>query len=418
MRKFLVRILVIVAALALLAGAAYWLRTQSAGKQADGAFTPLATLAAAAGATSLGATPDGNTLVYLDNTSGALQLADIADPLAPAPMASVPLPGSPTGVAISSDGNTALATLFFGDTQGAAPHPWLPGGLAIIDISNRTKPVLTEIIGIGHHPVDVVVTGSGTELVAVIAFENPPLAASASGADDSSPDDISQPGQVKVVTFNPDRQHNYRVSSLDLSEARLSEAGLLLTADARPVAATLAPDRGSAAVALRENGGIVVFDPFWLDTRRIFATKSRPAGVAFSPDGNYLLSAGLPADDEAGGLTVWTLEGDFVWQQIPDGAPARPAGEAPGAATRPAARVLLATARFGSRDYAFVQNAADNGPAVYDIGLPMAPTPVQMLPAAGGASSIAALPGRALLAVAAAAADGIVLFQHSGLQTQ
>ncbi len=389
--------LIVLALVALLAAAGWWLKSQQAGPSDISEFSITASLTLDGGAESLRATPDGTILLYANDVDGSIDIVDISNNAQPTKLSKLAVPGALTALDISPNGRWALATLVFDADKSInqQPNPRLPGGLAIIDLADPAQPQLGEIIGIGHQPVSLAVSSAGADLVAVVAIKNEPVWTENSAEGGKT--DISQSGQVQVVTFNPLRQKNYRVASPDLSEQRLAEAGLILPADAQPGFVTMSPDNSQAAVSLQPNGGIDVFDPYWLETRRIFSTgESHSVALSFSPGGGLLFSADGPA-----GLSVWTTEGELVW---------RDSSAKPGSSPRSV--ITVETARFGRRDFALA--LTDDGQlAVFDIGTPASPVLLQSLQVEPGSSTISALPEQGLLAVSGQ--SGVLqLLRHSG----
>jgi len=453
MRNLLIAFVVLIVG----AGAAYWLYNRADSEAVNLEFMLVSELNVDGNAEIIQATPDGQMLVHTNSERQSIDVIDISSAGQPNRIGRIELPGEPTSVDVSPDGRWALTTLYLAKAKSGktAPHPRMPGGLAIVDLSEPTQPRLTEIIGIGHHPDSIAVAASGADLVAIIAVENEPMVVvDGLTTDDEAPGnpaDISQAGQIQVVTFNPLRQSNYRVASLDLSAARLIEAGLDFSTDVQPEFVALSPDMSLAAVSLQENNGIVVFDPYWLETRRMFSTASvaeRPAdlrddgqiqmtdsypadaseqqhagkrfpdAIAFSPDGRYLLSADEGEMPLTGGrgFSIWSLDGDFIWD---DG------GEIERAAiaaelypdNRSAAKGIevegIATATFGLDDFAFAVSERGSFVAIYNINNPLQPTLVQLIPAGVGPESVATLPGRGLIAIAAEKSGSIHLYERS-----
>lgn len=403
-------------------------------------------------------TPDGNTLVHTNAERSSVDLISIAQPGAPSMLASISLPGEPTSVALSPDGNWALASVYLAPARrGAAPaNPFFPGGLAVISIANPAAPRLIEILGIGHHPDSLAVTKSGPNLYAILAIENEPVVVEdgkVTGADDpGKPNDISRPGAIQIVSFDPDRPDAYRVATLDLSPTRLERAGLLFPADPQPEFIAIAPDQTIAAASLQENNGIVVFDPYNLEIKRVFSLGSVaeraadlrnddtvaltqnypgaarsdqplagmrfPDGIAFSPDGNYLLSADEGEAPLTGGrgFSIWTLDGEFVWD---DGGSLERAAAAAGLYddARSGQKGIevegVTTARFGTQNYAFLAAERGNFVAVCDISTPAQPVFVQLLKTGKGPEGIVTIGARGLVVAAAEAAGELHIYSHN-----
>ncbi len=391
--------------LALLAagGVAVWLVMTAAPERAAAPeFEWVAGFAADGGAEVLAAMPDEQVLLHTNRQRMALDIIDIVDPLQAQRISRMQLPGSPVGVAISPDGRWALAALYLAQPEVGqpAPHPRTPGGLAIIDLADPAAPQLTEIIGIGHQPSSIAVASSGADLVAIVAIVNAPLRVTADNIIAATNDtaDISQSGSVQVVSINPARQSNYRVGALDLGANRLTEAGLIQPADAQPVFVALSADNSQAAAALPANQGIDVFEPYWLETRRLFGTPGQqPLAVAFSADGSIVYSAADVSDPVSGySLSAWTTEGEFIW------------GE------RDLQTInQVAVKKFGATDFAFALSQPGNQFRVYDVSVPASPQRVQTVQTAAPPQGVLLLPGRNL-AVIADAGGMLNFYKHAG----
>jgi len=394
---------------------------------------------------------DGQLLLYTNPAQSSVDIVDISEPAAPAALASVPLPGEPTSVAVTPDGAWALASVYLapGLDGGTATNPHYPGALALIDLRTPASAAVVTMIGVGHHPDSVAVTRSGPNIYAILAIENEALLVEQQ-ADVVA--DVSLPGSVQIVSFDPDRPANYRVAALDLSRERLSRAGLLEPADPQPEFITVSRDQTLAAASLQDNNGIVIFDPYNLEIKRLFsagtvtdrladlqddeqvaltqnypseavtqqpaAGQRAPDGLAFSPDGRYLLSAdeGELALTGGRGFSIWTLEGEFVWD---DGGEVERAAAEQGfyPDSRSAQRGIeiegIATARFGDDDYALVTSERGAFMAVYDISNPVAPRYVQLLATGSGPESVIVIESRSLIVTGAEDSGTIHLFRHN-----
>lgn len=381
--------LIIVVVSAVVAGVAYQVTRTTQQTERTAEFTTAGTIPADGTAEALRAMPDGKYLLHTNSARSAVDVVDITDPAQAGRIGRVNLPGTPTDIAISPDGNWALATLYLADTDAGqpAPHPLFPGGLAIINLQDRADPTVADIIGIGHHPTSVAVASSGADLVAVIAVRNGPLMVNSENllatGDDTT--DISQRGRVQVITFNPQRLESYRVGALDLRTSRLTEAGLSNPDDAQPGSIALTADAGQAAATLAHNNGIAVFDPYWLETRRLFSTGERsPIAAAFNADGSTVFTADTWTTPEGNNysVTAWSAAGEFLWSNN----------------NLPAIKTIAAH-RFSDTDFAFALSQQANTVTVYDISAPTAPKTVQQITVAMAPTGIALLPSRGLIAV-------------------
>jgi DNA-binding beta-propeller fold protein YncE len=440
-------------AVGLIAAALLWFVAQPEPGVARYEFKPLATYQVAGTAEVLTATTDGQLLLYTNPARGSVDIVDISAPATPAVLASVSLPGTPTSVAVSPDGAWALATVYLaaGLEGTAASNPHYPGALTLIDLRTPASAAVVAMIGVGHQPQSVAVTRSGPNMYALVAIENAPVL---QGDQPDAMADVSLPGSVQIISFDPDRPANYRVAALDLSRDRLTRAGVLAPADPQPKHIAVSGDQTLAAAALRGNNGIVIFEPYNLEIKRLFGagmvtdrladrqseqqtepTETNPAdalaeqpaggqrapvGLAFSPDGRFVLSAdaGESAVTGGRGFSVWTLEGEHVWDD--GGELERRAAEqgflaASGAQQRGIEPAGIATARFGGDDYALVTSASGAFLAIYAITDPLAPRFVQLLATGSGPASVVALEKQGLVVTGDRDSGTLHFFQHDPL---
>jgi DNA-binding beta-propeller fold protein YncE len=59
----------------------------------------------------IGASPDGNTLVFTNSGDQQIGFVDITDPANPQPLGTVEVAGEPTSVAVTPDGKYAIAAV-------------------------------------------------------------------------------------------------------------------------------------------------------------------------------------------------------------------------------------------------------------------------------------------------------------------
>ena len=403
------------------------------------------------------AAANGTHLVHTNSKRNSVDVVDISDPTNPQRVATLPVPGEPTSVGVSPDGNWALAVIYASQPKpGKKPIDGrLPGLLALIDLREPANANIVTLIGIGHHPDSVAVTSSGDQLLAVIAIENEPLIVRNNKVvDDDKPgdkDDVSQPGSIQVIAINPETPNRYSVTNIELTPTLLRNALMLYTEDPQPEYVSISPGKHLAAVSLQENNGIVLIDPakgeilgaFSLGTvmerqadliadektdfsqgyptdaaAEPLAGTRFPDAIAFTPGGQHLLSAdeGELALTGGRGFSVWTLDGQYVWDD--GGEIERRAAEAglypdERSDIRGVEIEGVTAARFGDHDYAFVLSERGSFVAIYDISNPLAPVFVELLPVGTGPESIVAIPERDLLAVASEKSGTITLIRHT-----
>jgi len=439
-------------AVGVIAAGALWLLARPEPTTARYEFNSVGQFQVDGNAEVLAATPDGQLLLHTNAMRGSVDIVDIADPENPAALAVVPVSGEPTSVAVTPDGNWALATtrLTAAAETGSRSDPYFPGALVLIDLRTPASATVSAVIGVGHQPDSVAVTRSGPNLYAIMAIENEPIM---TGEGDTARD-ISLPGAVQIVSFDPDRPGSYRVAALDLSRERLKRAGLEAPDDPQPEYVAAAPNQALAAASLQENNGFVLFDPYNLEIKRVFSAGSVndrladltadeqvelvrdypadalprqaaagrrfPDGVAFSPDGTYLLSAdeGDPPLTGGRGFSIWTLDGELVWDDAGEiEREAARQGFYPDAqsATRGIEIEGIATARLDGDDYAFVTSESGGFMAIYDISDPAAPSFVQLLTTGSGPESVVSIPGRGLIVTGSEVAGLLHIFRHDPL---
>ncbi len=403
------------------------------------------------------AAADGMFLVHTNSERNSIDVVDLTDPARARRVSSLDMPGEPTSVGVSPDGDWAMAVVYASKHKaGKKPvDPRLSGVLALIDLRDPADAVVTALIGIGHHPDSIAVAANGDELVGIIAIENEPMiVVDGKVVDDDAPgnpDDLSAKGAIQIVTIDPARPNHYSLTTLPLESALLRGAQMLYVDDPQPEYVSIAHDNKLAAVSLQENNGIVLVDylaaeivgafnlgvvsprpadlvnddevslvqryPTDADGEALAGTRF-PDAISFTPGQQFILSADegeLPLTGGRG-FSIWTSGGEFVWDD--GGEIDRRASELglypdDRSDIRGIEMEGITAARFGTRDYAFAVAERGSFVVIYDISDPRAPVFVQMLPTGKGPESVVAIPQRNLVAVAAEKSGSITIIGHS-----
>lgn len=396
---------------------------------------------------------NGNFIVHTNSDHDSIDVVDIRDIQKPALVASLSMPGEPTSVGVSPDGNWAMAVVYTAiSKKGKKPKdPRIPGALALVDLRDPFKAHIETIIGIGHHPDSIAVTAKGDELLGIVAIENEPLIVENGkvvGSDKpGQKGDISERGAVQFITLDPLQPERHSVLTVRLDEALMKDAGMLFPTDPQPEYVALSRHQPLVAISLQENNGIILLDITTGEIKNAFnlgIVADRPAdllddknvafdqvyprdavsqklagarfpdGISYSPKGDYLLSADEGDLELTGGrgFSIWSLEGEFIWD---DGGEierrAHELGLYPD--KRSAIRGIevegVTTAKFRGREYAFVISERGSFVAIYDISNPTLPLFRQIVSTATGPESAVAIPSRNLLLVAAEKGNAVTI---------
>ncbi|MEJ2139120.1 MAG: hypothetical protein P8Y61_06695 [Gammaproteobacteria bacterium] len=407
------------------------------------------------------ASADGMLLAYTNAINQSIGFADLSDPFNPLLLGSVDVPGEPTSVALSPDGNWALATVHVSPAEeGEAPADLrLPGVLVVVDLQDRSAPRVVSIIGIDNQPDSIALSEAGDELVAVIAIENEEVyVKDGRVVDTENPGDatdISPPGVVQIVRINPDKPRSWSVATLEIPPELLTNALMLNSDDPQPEYVTLSPGRHMAAVSLQENNGLLLVDLATAEIAGAFnlgAVSDRPAdlkadnkvsltqkypadvseksltlgtrnpdSIAFSPDGQYVLSADEGEAPMTGGrgISIWSLNGELAWDDGGDiEKRAAAAGLYPDERSEKKGVEMegIAAGRFGSRDFVFAVSERGSFLVIYDISNPYAPEFVDILPTGTAPESVIAIPSRNLVIVAAEESGMLTVFRYESAE--
>ena len=264
------------------------------------------------------ATPDGRTLLYTDSESEEVGFVDITNHAAPVEIATVPMPGEPTSVAITPDGAWALVAV-----HGDADQ------LVVLSMADRS---VVANLPLGGQPDSVAVSADGR--YAAIAIEN-------ERDEDVNDGEMPQapPGFLTIVDLvgAPPAWPTRNVLLVGLAER--------FAADPEPEFVSINGDN-VAAVTLQENNhvvlvrladgsivdhwsagttthaadtqddGVVAFDDVLSNARR------EPDAIVWTPDGNLLTAnegdydLDLGPGEFVGGrdFTVFSAAGDVVFE--------------------------------------------------------------------------------------------------------
>ena len=398
----------------------------------------------------IAATPDGLTVVYTNSSDKNLGIVDLSRPLYPVLAATVDLPGEPTSVAVTPDGQYALTVVNTSRLEEGEKPEIKPGQLIFVDLKTHE---IKASLPIGCGPDSIALGRAGDKLLAVIAIENEPVIVDADGKrlDEDAPGDprdISKPGLVQIVEINLENPAGSVVGDVTFSEEDMTAAGLYFPKDPQPEFVDIV--NGKAAVTLQENNGLAVID---LNSGKVALFSSglvadRPAdlteddaisftqtypgdvkdkklagsrfpdAVAWNADGTMLLTAdeGEPNFTGGRGWSCWSPEGAFVWDD--GGALEREAvalGHYPEGRSENKGVEMegVETAVFGDREFAFVGSERGSFVAVYDITVPSSPTLLQILPTGMEPEGLLALPGRNLFLTSEEASGTISIFAGS-----
>ncbi|OWA36978.1 hypothetical protein B9G55_02565 [Saccharibacillus sp. O16] len=337
-------------------------------------------------------TPDGQRLIVTEADEGSISVLDISDVAKPfllktVSFKSLSAAAEVTSVTAAPDGRYALAVIRTGDHKLAAN----PGILAVVDLDTY-QIAKTYPLGIG--PDSIAISPDGR--YAVIAIEDEELDPKTEEFDYPN---AKRPGSIAVMTFTGSDALKGELTDLpvDLSGVK----GAIYPHEPQPEYVAINEAGTMAAVTLQENNVIALVD---LPTRKItkmfalgttqhaadvkedgkaaftdkLTARFEPDGIAFSPDGQYLITAN---------------EGDLGKNEFDDG-------------VRPGGRNIAVWDLDGRRIHDsmnWIDEAAARAGIYPDDRSPNKGSEVENL-------TVSTVGGQSLLAVAAERADAILFF--------
>lgn len=361
--------------------------------------------AAASSAEIIGASVDGNTLIYTDSPLGVVGLIDITDAAQPQPKGSVDMGGEPTSVTVI--GNTAFVAV---NTSASYVEP--SGKLVSVNLADGS---ITGECDLGGQPDSTAHTDAG-DLVAV-AIENE--------RDEEFGDGrVGQQPAGFMVTVGIEDE-SLKCDSL----VRIDVTGLTDIAPEDPEPEFVDVNaNGEIAVTLQENNAIVVlnadgsvqsaFSAGNVDLENIDATDERGAllftesqsGRLREPDGlqwidndHFMIANEGDMDGGSRSITVFHKDGTLVWESGNTfETPIIQAGHYPD--KRSDAKGVepegMEIARFGDTTYAFILSERSSTVSVYDVTDAANPVFKQVLPSGISPEGVIAIPSRNLFATA------------------
>jgi DNA-binding beta-propeller fold protein YncE len=380
------------------------------------------------------ASPDGNLIAFTNAGDQLVGFVDITDPTEPEALEAVDLSGlgEPTSVAITPNGRYAVvAVLYLIDEATETIADQQPGTLVFIDLQTREIAGQVPLLGIG--PDSVAITPDGSKVVVAIEDEED---------TDNLPGQRS--GSINIVTIDYDNPSQSSVSQMELDLSDIE--GVNYGNDVQPEFVAISPDGESAAVTLQENNAIALIDINAAQVIRIFSAgtsshesadlisdeqisltepfegRREPDAIAFTPDGQYLVTANEGDTElESFGDAVWSggrgwsifdLEGNVVYDSsssVEVLAVERGAYFDDRSEDRGIELEGTTVAQFEDLTVAFVASERSNFVVAYDISDVESPIPISVLPTGLSPEGVLAIPSRDLL-LTANEGDGTIDF--------
>lgn len=385
----------------------------------------------------IAASPDGNTLVFTNAGDSQIGFVDISNPASPVALGIIEVDGEPTSVAITPNGQYAIAAVLdkIDEDAGETIADQAPGNLIFISLTSREVIAQVPLLGIGPDSVDI--SPDGSKLV--VAIE-----------DEEDTDNLpgSRPGSINFVTINYDNPANSQVTQVPLTLSGM--AGVNYAEDPQPEFVKFSPNGDIVAVTLQENNAIALLDANSETVIRIFSAgtsvregvdlteddkiqltapfkgRREPDAIAFTPDGNYLITAneGDTEHDAFGddawsggrGWSIFDLQGNVVYDNknveflalqyglYPDDRSENRGVEIEG----------VSVGTYGGRPVAFVGSERGSFLAAYDISNVQAPRLIGLMPTGESPEGLLPIPSRNLVLTANEGDGTVDLYQFNG----
>ncbi|MDP4095274.1 stalk domain-containing protein [Paenibacillus sp. P96] len=355
-------------------------------------------------------TPDGSRLLVTEADEGSVSVLDITytdrvSELKKISFHSLSDKAEVTSVAVMPDGKHAIAVIRAGDNFND-PNP---GMAAVIDLSTYE---IVKVYEIGIGPDSIAISRDGS--YAVIAIEDEELDPETEEFDYAA---NTRPGSIAVLHFQ-----GGDVLAGELVQVPVDLSGIkgaVYPHEPQPEYVSISPDSTTAAVTMQENNTIAIVDLPTQKLVRVFAlgttthaadakdddrvsltdeitARYEPDGIAFTSDGQYLLTAneGDLSEDEftdgvkAGGrnIAVWSLEGEKIYDSadLIDKAAAQVGLYPDGRSEKKGSEVEnLTIAQVNGRDIAAVASERADAILFFDLSDPKSPALLGLIPTAG-----------------------------------
>jgi DNA-binding beta-propeller fold protein YncE len=370
------------------------------------------------------ATPDGTTLIYTDSIEDEIGFVDITNPAAPVADGELGVGGSPTSVAVSTDGAYALVAVDTSPADTATSLPTRTGALLVVRLADRQ---VVRTIDMGGQPDSIAISPDGR--FAAVAIENQrnesyvPVGGFAGGMPQNLPgfvqileldglpatwttEAVALTG-LPVLRFGTDPEPEFiDINAANVAAVTLQENNAVVLIDLETAAVT-----GSWSAGQTSHKADLVATDGTVSFTQDLTARREPDAIGWTPGGRLITAneGDYPNDSpdlRAGSrdFTVFTAAGAVAFepgvayeQQLarvshyPDTRSTNKGAEPEG----------LEIGRYGNRTFAFVGAERAHAVVVYRIDNgETSPTFVQVLPTGLRPEGLLAIPGRGLFVTA------------------